>query len=378
MDARFDEIYTDPENQIFRVVFFPDRIYHSRYLNATRSHRYRYNVREVRSIAEVTIMKGELYLDGSFLTNFLRVEYLASRLQEVSREKGRFLQEEIKAWIKIHPEDISLTAEANIKLHFCPWIRAFQVEMWETLQPPSGTSHDVQVLDIMGSQSSITRMKNLTPALKNIKKINKVEIAFSENDVDLPLGYQIKDPQWDNNFLRSYQQPKTDNPSDSSNTINVGNYLLNFQRGWYLHSNDVKPVRYRNAMMNENDGRRFEENIIEMKWILQREFGGNVVFFHEVTIPPHTIEGTHRHIGSEELYYIIEGEGFAYLGEGDDPLTDSFETVNIPVFGLDTKPCKEVPVSPGSVIFTKSGGIHGIRNPSDKNLKFVAFLYHSS
>ncbi len=38
-----------------------------------------------------------------------------------------------------------------------------------------------------------------------------------------------------------------------------------------------------------------------------------------------------------------------------------------------------MPVKPGSVIFTKSGGIHGIRNPSpDKPLRFVAFLYHTS
>ena len=49
MDARFSDIFDRPENTIFRVVFFPDRIYHAQYLNATRSPRYRYNVREVRA-----------------------------------------------------------------------------------------------------------------------------------------------------------------------------------------------------------------------------------------------------------------------------------------------------------------------------------------
>ena len=48
MDPRFNDIFTSPENDIFKVVFFPDRIYHARYLNATRSRRYRYNVQEVR------------------------------------------------------------------------------------------------------------------------------------------------------------------------------------------------------------------------------------------------------------------------------------------------------------------------------------------
>jgi hypothetical protein len=38
----------------------------------------------------------------------------------------------------------------------------------------------------------------------------------------------------------------------------------------------------------------------------------------------------------------------------------------------------QVPVAPGSVIFTKSGGMHGIENPGDVPLRFVAFLHHTS
>ena len=48
MDRRFNEIAVDPVNSIFEVMFFPDRIYHAQYLNATRSVRYRYVVQEVR------------------------------------------------------------------------------------------------------------------------------------------------------------------------------------------------------------------------------------------------------------------------------------------------------------------------------------------
>jgi hypothetical protein len=48
-------------------------------------------------------------------------------------------------------------------------------------------------------------------------------------------------------------------------------------------------------------------------------------------------------------------------------------------YGSDTKPCRKIPVKPGSVLYTKSGGIHGISNPStSKDLRFVAFLYHTS
>ncbi|MFO1002320.1 MAG: hypothetical protein U0936_18490 [Planctomycetaceae bacterium] len=118
-------------------------------------------------------------------------------------------------------------------------------------------------------------------------------------------------------------------------------------------------------------------NVIEMRWLLQREFGGSVVFFHEVTIPVGTVEGTHQHIGSEELYYIVSGEGEAYMAAGDDPATDGFPKVMRPVYGLFEKECVALPVKPGNVIFTKSGGVHGIRNTGSVPLKFVAFLYHS-
>ena len=60
MDTRFDAINSTVENSIFHVVFFPDRIYHAQYLNATRSERYRYNVREVRGQGDITVLKAEL------------------------------------------------------------------------------------------------------------------------------------------------------------------------------------------------------------------------------------------------------------------------------------------------------------------------------
>lgn len=379
MDPKFNDVFTSSENSIFKVVFFPDRIYHSQYLNATRSLRYRYNVQEVRAKLDITVMKGEVYLDGNYYSNFLRVEYRAARLVEKVREKARFLRDELFMFLKLLPDEATNNAESLVKMHYCPWIDAYQVELWETLEAPTNHHHDFQVLDMMGKNGAITRIRAFNPALRDLSKLRRMELAFRENNRDLPFGYLIASPEWDNNFLGSHQEPRTQQPSAAENTLSDLNYAINFQRGWYRHIDDYQAVRYRNAMMIAADNPDAkDDNIIEMKWLLQREFGASVVFFHHVTVPPGKVEGNHQHIGSEELYFIIEGEGIAYLREGDDPATDSFKTVEREVFGLGRKNFKELPVRPGSMIFTKSGGMHGIRNPSDKPLKFVAFLYHSS
>jgi mannose-6-phosphate isomerase-like protein (cupin superfamily) len=382
MDPRFNDIFSRPENQIFDVVFFPDRIYHAQYLNATRSSRYRYNVTEVRNKLDIAILKGEVYMDGSLLTNFIRIEYRAGRLIELVREKGRFLQDAILAYFKVVPADSSKAADATIKLHFCPWIRAYQAEIWGTLEPPAGMSHDIKVLSLMGRDGSITRLRNFDPALTDIDSIRQVITAIRENDIDEPFGYQINDPAWDNNYSRTIQVPNTQDPSAAQNTVELKNYELDFRRGWYLDARQAAPVRYLNGMVDYTDPNnpdRSPNNIIEMRWMLQQELGTALVYFHEVTIPPGCIEGTHRHIGSEELYYIFEGEGLAHMGEGDDPnvTTGSYRRKEVDVFGLGKLPIREVPVKPGTIIYTKSGGIHGIRNPGASPLRFVAFGYHT-
>jgi len=239
----------------------------------------------------------------------------------------------------------------------------------------------------MGREGSITRVRAFNAALADADNIQQVESSFRENDIDEPVGYKITNPQWDNNFGRTYQDPKTLDPSAPQNTVEVDSYLLDFQRGWFFqNARDIPPVRYQNAM-TESSSADFNtpgpnNNIIEMRWVVQRELGGSNVYFHEVTIPPRTVEGTHQHIGSEELYYIFEGEGIAYMGADDDPkMADDtrYPLRQVDIFGLSKQDVREVKVQPGSVIYTKSGGIHGIRNPNGaKPLRFVAFGYHSA
>lgn len=380
MDPRFNKIFTDPENEVFKVVFYPDRIYHAQYLNATRSPRYRYNVREVRSEVDITLLKCEVYLDGQFLCNALRIEYRAGRLVELAREKSRFLRDRLIAEIDILPEDGGPAINATVKLHYDEWIAAYQAEIWETLEPPPTGSHDIKVLDMMGKEGSITTVPALKPVLKDLPSIQRVEAVLRENDIDIPFGYKINDPQRDDDYTRTHQEPRTQEPSSDQNTIEDDKYYLTFQRGWFLQANQILPVRYRNAMMDGENPDRRDDNITDMRWIVQRELGGTLVYFHQVTLAPGAFEGVHQHIGSEELYYITEGEGIAYMGDGDDPTNDRFPIVDQHIFGLGVKAVRQLPVKAGNVIYTKSGGIHGIRNPAGnaQPLKFVAFGYSAS
>jgi mannose-6-phosphate isomerase-like protein (cupin superfamily) len=404
----FEELYTSPQNKVFKVVFFPDRIFHAQYLNASRvPHRYRYAVTEVRNILDITVLKARLFMDGQFATNLLRIEYRGSRLMELARESGRFMRERLIAWVSLNiknEDGEKETIAAPVKLQYCPWIDAYQVEIWQTLEPPSRSMrHDFQIMAQMGPLAPINRVRKFSNALRDLNSIIEVELAFREDDVYEPYGRPIDNPRWDNNFERSYQAPNSPTPNQhDQNTILVNNYLLSFQKGWFIDSNEVRPVRYRNAMMDDSNrdfvppnrhpqwndpavwsgpvpARAFAEaNVIEMKWLLQRELGGSMVFFHEVTIPPGTVEGAHQHIGSEELYYIVSGSGVAYMSAGDDPATDGFPRVKRDIYGLFETECVELPIGPGHVIFTKGGGMHGIKNTGNQPLKFVAFLYHST
>src|SRR6516162_8698103 len=121
MRGEFTNIENTPDNQIFQVVFFPDRIYHARYLNATRSSRYRYYVHEVRNAWDSMVMKGLVFLDGQMLANFVRLEYRASRLVEQAREQERFLKDSLLAQVSLIHADAAKNASALVRLHFDAW-----------------------------------------------------------------------------------------------------------------------------------------------------------------------------------------------------------------------------------------------------------------
>jgi mannose-6-phosphate isomerase-like protein (cupin superfamily) len=395
--AGFNANVTAPWNQIFKIVFFPDRIYHAQYLNATRSPRYQYNVMEVRGRADFTVLKTEVYLDSKFLCNALRIEYRAGRLAEQVRERGRLLRNEVMAWVELTHKNPALgeNLKRYVKMFYDRYVNAYQVEIWETLEPPETESHSFKVLDQMGLHKPITAIPGFRSALKDIHGITGVDVSFRETDLDRPFNYRINNTGWDNDYARSHQVPKQPSPNSPDNTVLDQNYRVDFRRGWVKDANEVPPVFYQNAMMEPSSADYFRgpppnpgvfdgsKNVMGMRWIIQRELGGTIVYFHQVELPPGAVEGTHQHIGSEELYYFIEGEGVAYMGDGDDPHVDETYPLVDPmpdIYGLGPKPCRQIPVKPGITLFTKSGGIHGVRNPAGNRgpLKFVAFGYHSS
>ena len=122
MNQLLDNIQNRPENSIFAIVFFPDRIYHAQYLNATRSSRYRYYVHEVRNSLDNMVMKGLVFLDGNLLARFLRIEYRASRLVEQAREQSRFLRDCVLADVGVVHRDPAKNSRATVRLHFDNWI----------------------------------------------------------------------------------------------------------------------------------------------------------------------------------------------------------------------------------------------------------------
>ena len=392
MDIRFEDIYNHPSASIFQVVFFPDRIYHAQYLNATRSPRYRYNVQEVRTKAEITVLKGEVYKDSVLYTNFVRVEYRSARLVEAMRVKGRLqgraVRARIRLWLDAERRDLSQPqflgeSDPIIRLYYCPWVDAYQVELWGNLDLDGNDYHDVEVLTMMGRNGAITKLPALAAKMTNVKLIREVDLEFLEDNLTETSGYHLPESEIanDNFYFRNLQVPNSSEPSDNArNTVAKGSYTLNFRRGFFIpDATAIAPVRYRNAMMFDDNPDARPDNILEMRWLLQDEFSSSMVFFHEVAIPPGVVEGTHQHIGSEELYFVYEGEGVAYMGSADHPDLAGYPEETRHVFGLDPKPVRALPVKKGSVIFTKSGGVHGIRNSSATDtLRFVAFLYQSA
>src|SRR5262249_19244681 len=158
----------------------------------------------------------------------LRLEYSPQRLLELARERGRALGPTLQAWCKLWTFEGAGAVESNIVLHWDGVAGAYCVELWETLEPPSGNAHDYRGLPLMGRDAPITRVPALIPQLTDIKALRGIEFAVREADRQFPTSRATQDPQWDNNFARTIQAPNTQDPSSGQNTVDVKNYLLDF------------------------------------------------------------------------------------------------------------------------------------------------------
>ncbi len=90
-------------------------------------------------------------------------------------------------------------------------------------------------------------------------------------------------------------------------------------------------------------------SIIFREVFSKKDFESNLEHFHETIIEPHATIGYHKHLGNEEIYYIVEGTGKMTVND------------------------KEFDVTPGDAIMTQSGDSHGLSNTSDSNMRILVF-----
>ena len=238
----------------------PTAIYHAPYLNATRSPRYRYNVQEVRNQLDIVVLKGEVYLDGEFLSNFLRIEYRASRLVEQAREQGRGscatnARLGMRTQPTTRPVDTggSNSSSSTIARGWTP-IRS---KIWETLEPPPGKTHDYSVLDLMGRNDSITRVRQFAPALRDIRALKATcERGLPrERSRTCPSAGRSTSREWDNNYLRRIRSPHPGTEFASSTQSRTRTTSSTSAAAGSCRPKTFAPVRYRNAMMNDEQPR---------------------------------------------------------------------------------------------------------------------------
>jgi hypothetical protein len=150
------------------------------------------------------------------------------------------------AWLRLHATG-QPPPESRVRLEYCPWIDAFQAEVWETLDPPEGMHHDIKVAAVMGRDSCITRVPRFNPALADVRTLRQVGVAIREDYTQYPSGFSIPDVDacWDNYYENNIQVPNTQAPSSSANTLPIANYLIDFQRAFFFaNASEIRRKRH--------------------------------------------------------------------------------------------------------------------------------------
>ena len=79
-------------------------------------------------------------------------------------------------------------------------------------------------------------------------------------------------------------------------------------------------------------------------------FQGTNDLFAQITLHPGCAVPVHQHLGNNETYYLLKGEG-EYTDED-----------------------KELAVKAGDVTFCEDGGTHGLKNTGKEDLVFIALI----
>lgn len=90
-------------------------------------------------------------------------------------------------------------------------------------------------------------------------------------------------------------------------------------------------------------------SIVFREVFIDKDFKSSVEFLHETSIKPNSTIGYHKHLGNEEVYYVIEGQGLMTV-DNEDKI-----------------------VGPGDAVITSSGSSHGLKNIGLTDLKIIVF-----
>ena len=191
------------------------------------------------------------------------------------------------------------------------------------------------------------RLRPSRTCIRDIKRLSRLELVVPRERRRSAVRLSDRHAAAGQQLHRATTRCRTRrDPSDDQNTVMDNCYLIDFQRGYFFTNIDddrAGPLSQRHDGCRATRSAR-DDNVIEMRWVLQREFASSVVFFHEVTIPPGTIEGTHQHIGTEELYCIVEGRGHRVHGRRRRSRErDHIRSSTREIYGLGVRHCRELP-----------------------------------
>ena len=107
----------------------------------------------------------------------------------------------------------------------------------------------------------------------------------------------------------------------------------------------VFTTKEKQTVENPETGTIEKEILLEPKY-----FNGTKDLFAQITLHPGCAVPIHQHLGNNETYYLLKGEG-EYTDEN-----------------------RKLTVKAGDVTFCTDGGTHGLKNTGKEDLVFIALI----
>ncbi len=327
-------------------------------------------------LADTHLVRGWVQVDKDVIP-FLKISYAGDPETELARLAGGTLGDLIQMWIRVG-------TTATQELVALPYNEAndrYEVELWGL-----GKVHPKAVLDVKGQESLARGLIVVRPDLisgtkSDFDRSRLEEIRKSSGELDmrvvspqnamhplLPLHIELAFTNssasvWDSKASRNYHYEFNMILRGWENFLEVGN-SLNPHGG-------VGTLEYRNLLSNYFKytgscelGRRLEP------WNFNafgpKESGNawenflTVDYMDLHILKPDSGIGLHRHRDNQEIFMILDGEGYMVVGDWCKlPQRErSFEIRTLRA---------------GHFAMLKGGHLHGLMNPSDANISLFMF-----